>query len=270
MSKTVVQEEVIHQAPGVIDPILGKGPIPGDGTWLEDDDTYYYKLNRKNMRYHCEHERHLLRRNLYSKRELDIFFEKLYMYDLPKQHKLCGILMLVVGLFILAGCLLMYLLAWRDNEDKGSIKDWGIVWWIFFVIFLILGLVLTCLGCYYLWQRSKNKTLRRKRLTPVINEENMRIAPRGLNWYFYDEHLALRTNYWNSRLGKAGMTKKKKVITETKTTKVPSRASYASNNRSVTVVESSTARAPIVREEVVLTKSPARAGGGRYRNSRIG
>lgn len=267
MSTTVVKEEIVREGAGVMAPILGKGPLPGDGTWLEDDDTYYYKLNRKNMRYHCEHERHLLRRNLYSKRELDMFFEELYMYDLPKKHKICGILMLVLGLFILAGCLLFYLLAWRDNKDKGSIKDWGILWWILFVFFLILGLVLTCLGCYYLYQRSKNKMLRRKRLTPIINEENRRIAPRGLNWHFYDEHLALRTNYWNSRLGKAGYIKKtkkkrktKKVVTETVTKDLSPRS------RNVTVVESTHSRpiAPVVQETVVSRS------GSRYTNSRIG
>lgn len=268
MSKKVVTEKVIQHAPGVMDPILGKGPLPGDGTWLEDDDTYYYKLNRKNMRYHCEHERHLLRRNLYSKRELDIFFERLYMYDTKKKQRMCGILMLVIGLIILVGCLLFYLLGWRDNEDKGKVENWGIVWWVLFVLCLIVGLVLVGLGCYYLWQRSKNRLIRRKRLTPVINEENRRIAPRGLNWHFYDNHLALRTNYWNSRLGKAGMIKKKKktkVVTETTTTKVQKpRASYGSQ-RSVTVVESNTSRAPVVKEEVVVKKSR-----GRYRNSQIG
>lgn len=261
MQKKVVTEEIVRETPGVIDPIMGKGPLPGDGTWLEDDDTYYYKLNRKNQRYHCEHERHLLMRNLYSKRELDMFFEEMYMYDSPKSHKICGIAMLVIGLFILAGCLLAFLLAWRSKIDTGSVKDWGVVWWVLFSLFLLAGLILTCLGCYYLFKRSKNKTLRRRRLTPVVNEENRRIAPRGLNWHFYDEHLALRTNFWNSRLGKTG----KKVVTETTTLKkAPATRTFARRSN-VSVVESSTSR-PIVKEEVIVNSSRKK---GRYTNSRI-
>lgn len=260
MQKKVVTEEIVRETPGIINPVLGKGPLPGDGTWLEDDDTYYYKLNRKNQRYHCEHERHLLRRNLYSKRELDMFFEEMYMYDSPKSHKICGIAMLVIGLFILGACLLAFLLAWRNKIDFGTVKGWGIVWWILFALFLLAGLVLTCLGCYYLFKRSKNKVLRRSRLTPVVNEENRRIAPRGLNWHFYDEHLALRTNYWNSRVGNMG----KKVVTETTTLKkAPSRRSF--NSRNSVVVESSTSR-PLVKEEVVVSSKKK----SRYTNSRIG
>lgn len=177
--------------------VPGRGPRAGDGTWLEDDDTYYYRLNRKNQRYYCEHERHLLRRNLYSKRELDIFFEELYMYDQPKSHKIKGLCLLVTGFFMILIGFALWIWAWRYSDTSSSNSGWRMFWYILAVLLIIIGMLLCCYGCYDLYSRSKNKVIRRTRLTPIINDENYRIAHRGLNWQLHDEHLALRTNYWN-------------------------------------------------------------------------
>jgi hypothetical protein len=246
--------------------IPGKGPRTGDGTWLEDDDTYYYRLNRKNMRYYCEHERHLLRRNLYSKRELDIFFEELYMYDKPKSHKICGLCMLVTGFMMILAGLALWIWAWRYANPDNFYRT---LWYIVSVLLIIGGIVLCCLGWCDLWNRGKNKIWRRKRLTPVINDENYRIAHRGLNWQLHDEHLALRTNYWNPKLKRR---RRKKKITTKKTTKrtspVVSRPmSVVSVSRPASVVESTTVvtnRPVSVNQNSYVTESVVTNGGGRY------
>lgn len=157
--------------------IPGK-PRPGDGTWLEDDDTYYYRLNRKNMRYYCEHERHLLRRNIYSKRELDVFFEELFMYDKSKSHKICGLALLVAGFFLILIGLAWTIYLWREVSSSG----WKTLWHIIAALMILTGIALCCWGWYDLYMRGRNKEIRRQRLTPVINDENYRIAHRGLNW----------------------------------------------------------------------------------------
>jgi hypothetical protein len=195
--------------------IPGKGPRPGDGTWLEDDDTYYYKLNRKNMRYYCEHERHLLRRNLYSKRELDIFMEELYMYDQPKSYKICGVCLLVTGFFLILIGLVFWIWAWKWSGTTGG---WRTFWYLMAALVILIGIALCCWGWFDLSKRQKNKDVRRARLTPIINDENYRIAHRGLNWQLHDEHLALRTNYWNPKLKRRAHNQ---TTTTTTTTKSP-------------------------------------------------
>jgi hypothetical protein len=255
--------------------VPGKGPRPGDGTWLEDDDTYYYKLNRKNMRYYCEHERHLLRRNLYSKRELDLFFEELYMYDKPKSHKICGLCLLVTGFFLILIGLALGILIWRNVAES---NNWRGFWFVVAALLVLVGIALCCWGWCDLYRRGKNKDYRRKRLTPVINDENYRIAHRGLNWQLHDEHLALRTNYWNPKLKRRR--RKKKITTKTttkRTSPVVSRPmSVVSVSRSpsvvsrpVSVTESTTVVSrpvPVVKDSYV-TESVVTNGGGRYRNS---
>jgi len=195
--------------------IPGKGPRLGDGTWLEDDDTYYYKLNRKNMRYYCEHERHLLRRNLYSKRELDIFMEELYMYDQPKSYKICGLCLLVTGFFLILIGLVFWIWAWKWSNTTGN---WRTFWYIMAALVVVIGIALCCWGWFDLSKRQKNKDVRRARLTPIINDENYRIAHRGINWQLHDEHLALRTNYWNPKLKRIA---NNQTTTTTTTTKSP-------------------------------------------------
>jgi hypothetical protein len=170
------------------------------------------------MRYYCEHERHLLRRNLYSKRELDIFFEELYMYDKPKSHKICGICLIVTGFFlILAGFAYIVYMRLRGTVNTStSGAKWLIFWLVMAILAILVGIGLACWGWCDLYRRGKNKEYRRSRLTPVINDENYRIAHRGLNWQLHDEHLALRTGYWNPKL-KRRRRRKKTTTTTTKT-----------------------------------------------------
>lgn len=226
------------------------------------------------MRYYCEHERHLLRRNLYSKRELDIFFEELYMYDKPKSHKICGLCLLVTGFLMILIGFALWIWAWRYADTK---KNWRTLWYIVSVLLILIGIGLCCWGWCDLYQRGKNKEYRRSRLTPVINDENYRIAHRGLNWQLHDEHLALRTNYWNPKLKRRR--RKKKITTTTKrTSPVVSRPmSVVSVSRPTSVVSRpasitettviSNRPTPVVARDSYVTESVVTRGGGRYRNS---
>jgi hypothetical protein len=258
----------VELVPPIKNPIPGKGPRAGDGTWLEPDDTYYYVLNRKNMRYHCDHERHLLSRNLYSKRELDLFFEEIYMYDKKKPHKVRGICMVATGFFFVILFLLFLILGWRQGwKDSVPRADWTAWRWVFYilmVLFLLLAIALLCLGFFSLVSRKANKTVRRKALTEIINNENYRIAPRGMNWAFYDEHLALRTNYWTPMLKTkraVSVASTKKVVEEVVTT-TPRRPKVR------TVIEERPLRGSVVKEEVLVGSSRSvKSKGGRYRNS---
>jgi hypothetical protein len=276
MSKTTT---VVSSAASLLgrQAIPGKGPRAGDGTWLEDDDTYYYRLNRKNMRYYCEHERHLLRRNLYSKRELDIFFEELYMYDQPKSYKICGLIYLVIGFFLILAGFALWVWSWKYMTDVSD--GWKMLWYVIAAILIIVGMLLCCWGCYDLYRRAKNKDVRRTRLTPIINDENYRIAHRGINWQLHDEHLALRTNYWNPHLKKRSA----KITTTTKRTspRVSRPMSVMTVSKPVpvvttvvqrpeTVVQTTTVTkkaVPVVQNSYVTTESVVTNTGGRYKNT---
>ena len=246
-TKRIVTETIKHQARSEL---ASLGQIGPDGSWLEDDDTYYYMLNRKNMRYHCEHERHLLRRNLYSKRELDIFFEQMHMYDKKKPARWCGVALLALGMLALGLAILFFILGWREGWDENIKRNktttLRVLLYIAAAIFFLIALGLIVYGILMLVGRKNNKTLRKKKLAPVIMDENSRIAPRGLNWRYNDENLALRTNYWGSgkRGAITGAGKTKTVVEETIT-------SNRSPIKKSTVVENVTKRS------------------GRYKNSRI-
>jgi len=286
MSTTVVVNDTVSKRPPLKAPVPGRGPRAGDGTWLEPDDTYYYVLNRKNMRYHCDHERHMLSRNLYSKRELDLFFEEIYMHDIKKAHKIQGICMVATGFFLIAIGLALLIMGWRqgwkDALPRSDMTTRQILYYIGMVLCLLIGAILLCLGFWYLCKRKANKTLRRKRLTEIINNENYRIAPRGLNWAFYDEHLALRTNYWTPRLRRKGrrevsVASKKTRIVEERVVRTPKKKviveEVVPRRRAVrTVVEERPVSSTIVKEEVVVSPRSVRSGvssRGRYRNSTI-
>ena len=186
-----------------------------NGAWIEDNDCYYYRYNPKMKSYFCPHERNILRRNLYSKRELDSFFARLKAGDKTKQPECLGIYTIALGLFFLALGVLFIVLAWRSGYTNNVLREkWGLLQWFMWIsmaTFFVFGFVFIGLGLFLFFDKVSYHQQRKRRMEPMIKDENIRVGNRGLNWQYTTHSLILHCNYFgpnDNRMGKVGVNKK--------------------------------------------------------------
>jgi len=208
------------------EPLVGYAPPPAnapvrkinnDGTWIEDNDCYFYKFNKAIKFYSCEYEKELLRRGLYQKRELDYFLYALSSEEESKPGKSIPTAMLAFATLFCFAALIFFILAWREKKN-----GWEVTFYTFMGIAIGLGVILLLCSCFLIFLRHESKNYRKKRILHNLSAENNRILHRGLNWKYTPEYLELRANYWIPFANPypAGPVSSERTVTHVKTMEV--------------------------------------------------
>ena len=234
-----------------------------DGSWIEDNDCFYFLFNPKLKSYFCPFERFILRRNLYSKRELEMFLERLRQSDRAKLPEVFPITAIALGFTFLVLAVIFLVVAWRagfkDNIPRNNITFWSYFFWIAMGIAIVLALVLIGLGVFLFIYKQGYDQAREKIVLPILDDENARVGNRGLNWQYSPNSLILYCNYYgygSDRLGGA-MGMEREVIKGKQTTTAMKRKP-PTNLRATRDRSASKGRG----------RSPAAASGKRYSNNK--